>query len=124
MLLSSLIGLPVRSMSIVIGNEWLKLSTGVPVIESVDVSKLDPSKYVLIDTGVKIDERTRTSANMVIGQPARNADSLWMRVRCIASIAPLLKDLGDKFAPVWPWDYIPSIYFYRCLDRKAKADDK
>jgi len=117
MLLFSIVGLPVRSMSIVVGNEWIKLCSGSPIVESVPAEGLDKSKYVLIDTGVKIDDSITNAAAEAVGAPARTEGSLWLRIRCIAAVVPFLKVLGREYVPKWPWECIPSIYFYRCVDR-------
>lgn len=118
MLLFSVVGLPVRSMSVVIGNEWIKMCTGHPTVESVPIASLDTSRYVLIDTGVKIDEAIQKAAAEVVGTPVRTEASLWLRIRCVASLVPLLRVMGHKFVPVWPWEFVPSLYFYRCVNAR------
>lgn len=110
----SLIGLPVSSMSIVCGKEWLKLVLDRPTIEIHSVEKIS-NKYIIVDTGIKIDSDIKKIFRSLKGVPAINAKSLFLRVRCIAAVKPLLKQLGREWYPSTVFHQIPSTYFYKAL---------
>jgi hypothetical protein len=110
----SLIGLPVSSMSIVCGNEWLRLVLARPTLEIHPVSNIS-NKYIIVDTGVKIDSNIKRIFRSLKGIPAINAKSLFLRVRCIAAVKPLLKQLGQEWYPKTVFQQIPSTYFYKAL---------
>lgn len=119
--LFGMIGLPVKSMSIIVGNEWIKLVNGVPTLQAVNVNEMHTDKYVVVDTGVKIDEEIKAAASQIIGAPARTEGSWWLRLRCIAIAKPLLSVMGTQYEPRTVLEQIPSIYFYRCVDRLGRG---
>jgi len=116
----SLIGLPVSSMSIVCGNEWLKLIIGNPTLE-IHSAKNVSKKYIIVNTGVYISENIRSIFKSLRGVPAVNAKSLFLRVRCIAAVKPLLKEMGKEWEPKTILQQIPSIYFYKALSSMQGA---
>lgn len=114
----SLFGLPVSSMSVLCGKYWLKLVRKDPDMQIHIIENIDLSRYVLIDTGVKITDEIEDIMWSLDGTPATNAKSLFLRVRCIAAIKPLLSKLGDRWGPKTIIQQIPSIYFYKALQNR------
>jgi len=110
----SLIGLPVSSMSIVCGKEWLRLVLDRPTLEIHSTENIS-NKYIIVDTGISINLDIKRIFRSLKGTPAINAKSLFLRVRCIAAVKPLLKQLGQEWYPKTIFQQIPSTYFYKAL---------
>lgn len=114
----SLIGLPVSSMSVLIGDKWLKLLRSKPDMQLLEFEKIDYHRYVLIDTGVPISRFILDLADRIKDSPAASADSLFLRVRCISLISPMLKELGSQWEPKCIIEKIPSMYFYKAIHNR------
>jgi len=107
------LGLPVSSMSVVAGEYWLKLVRGKAYLQKDLSVCINESRYIIVDTGIPVSEHIHGLFNMLRNEPARTPMSLWLRLRCIASIKPLLRELGDYYVPRNIFEQIPAIYFYK-----------
>ena len=117
----SLFGLPVSSMSVLCGEYWLKLIRSDPNMQIQIIQNRDLRRYVLIDTGVKITDEIENAMWSLDGVPATNVKSLFLRVRCIAAIKPLISKLGNEWVPKTIIQQIPSIYFYKALKNRQSG---
>ncbi len=121
----SLIGLPVSSMSVVASDLWLKLVIDEPKMVITYSGKLNREKYIIIDTGIMITEKIKNIIHNLEGSPAITKNSLFLRVRCIAAIKPLLSKLGPEWTPKSIIQQIPSLYFYKAIkNRQQRADNE
>ena len=111
----SLIGLPVSSMSIVCGDYWLKLVRSRPGLEIHVPQNIDSKYYIVVDTGIKKTDRIMDIMRDLQGTPAVSLGSFGLRVRCIAVVKPLLKEMGSEWVPKTILQKIPSLYFYKAL---------
>lgn len=118
----SLIGLPVSSMSVLIGDKWLKLLRSKPDMQLLDFDKIDYHRYVLVDTGVPISRFILDLADRIKSSPASTAGSFFLRVRCIALISPMLKELGPQWEPKCIIEKIPSMYFYKAIHNRQHKE--
>jgi hypothetical protein len=117
-----LLGLPVTSVSVVAGNSWLHLVRKEPTVVKEDLSGvpwyklrrgIGYEKYFVVDTGVPVTTGIKIAIDNIEGSPVRTASSLWLRLRCIATLKPLLSMLGAYYTPRNIFEQIPAIYFYR-----------
>lgn len=118
----SLIGLPVSSMSILLGDKWLKLLRSKPNMQFIEFDKIDYHRYVLVDTGVPISRFVLDLADRIKESPASSASSLFLRVKCISLITPLLKELGPQWEPKCIIEKIPSMYFYKAIHNRQHKE--
>jgi len=118
----SLIGLPVSSISVLIGDKWLKLERSKPTMQLISIDGIDYSRYVLIDTGVQISRFILDLIDRIKDSPAASSSSIYLRVRCIALITPLLSELGKQWEPSCLAQKIPSMYFYKAIHNRQYKD--
>lgn len=114
----SIFGLPVSSMSIIADDRWLKLVVGEPALQLERAIEFEPSRYVVIDTGVKITDEIIRRLWECRGRSAISKNSLFLRVRCIAIIKDFLKSLGPEWNP--GFIKLPSIYFYKAVHNRQQ----
>ena len=118
----SSIGLPVRSLSVIAGEYWLK-----PVLKSrkfelhfsTDIKIKD---YLIIDTRVPINYNIEDTIKQLVNGKTYSVSTLCLRTRCVAHLKPLLNLLG----PGWSADGIyllPSMYLYKVLKQRRKYGD-
>ncbi|MCK5600427.1 hypothetical protein KAR91_01055, partial [Candidatus Pacearchaeota archaeon] len=115
-MLKAMIGLPVISLSIYAGGKWLRFRRSEKYLQLLDI-RPNTERYLLIDTGVKVDQEMKTLMRNLEGAPARHWSSLYFRCRCVLSLTPILHILGTKWVPKG-LDFIPGIYSYRRLNNE------
>lgn len=115
----SLIGLPVSSVSVTCGDEWLRLVHGRPTLEIHPANEITKN-YIVINTNIKVSTRIKSIFRSLRGKPAITLNSLFLRVRCIAAIKPLLTELGKEWQPKTIFQQIPSTYFYKAVWNRTR----
>lgn len=115
-----LFGLPVTSMSVICGNLWLKLERNEELLQLTELVDIEKSKYIIVDTGIEITPKIIKILKQLRFEPARTKGSLFLRLRCIASIKLLLNELGTYYMPRNVFEQIPAVYFYKMMDTEKR----
>ena len=71
--------------------------------------------YTVIDTGVLEQRRVEVELYRILGTPARQARTLWLRVNCVIVLKPVLQILGEKWAPRG-FEFLPNFYARKVLN--------
>lgn len=113
-----LFGLPVKSMCIIAGDKCLRLHSNKDnfVISDGGKALISSKDYIVIDTGKLITKNIVTNMSKFDKIPARTSGILQLRCRCIEAVHELLGEIGSEWRPSGIIDYIPSIYFRRCIN--------
>ena len=111
--LKALIGLPFISLSVYAGGKWLRFRHSETDLQLLDL-RPSTERYMLVDTGVKVDRTIRVLMTDLEGAPARHWTSLYMRCQCVLSLIPILRMLGPEWEPRG-LDFLPGVYAYRRL---------
>lgn len=124
MCLCSLIGLPVSSLSVVMGPHWLKPVKETMRFETHLVTSMHTRNYVVVDTKIPLTFAVEDVAKDINGAATADPRSLFLRARCVANLKPLLAALGEEWA-VKGLEIVPSLYLYRALrNRRAYVDNR
>jgi hypothetical protein len=106
-----LFGLHAQSVCIIAGKDCLTLKKTKATFQIIDSKTILNKKrdYIFKDTGVKVTPEFTEKLNSY-----RNvaANRLYLRIRCIQAIKPLLKDIGPKWEVDGVLDEIPSHYLW------------
>lgn len=113
----SLFGSDVCSMSVICGDTWARYrrSKGSLVFDKFYPNRLK-GKYILIDTGIKINPRILRALKQIEGTPSRQSKTLFLRINCVRSLKSALKELGT----FWEYkflDILPSFYLIRRIGK-------
>jgi len=117
-MIKAMIGLPVISLSVYADGKWLRFRRSEKYLQLLDV-RPNTERYLLIDTGFKINPTIKALMRDLEGAPARHWSSLYLRCRCVLSLIPILKILGEEWEPKG-LDFIPGVYAYRRLSDERR----
>lgn len=105
-------GIPVVSMSLIIDNKLYQFRWGEKYMQERTYTNEYLKKYYLLDTGFKSKELIGNWKNLLLKQKARQWDRLFIRLRCVKSLSPVLNQLPKK----WHYrfgDLLSSFYLWR-----------
>lgn len=112
--LTSLVGAPVSSMSIICNGNWYTYRRKCPDLCKEWACERNLSDYILIDTSVEITQDITKELDALVGTPARSWKTLYFRASCVATFKQFLNGLGGKWE-LEPFDTVSSIYMLRRL---------
>ncbi len=108
--ISTILGLPYSSLSIIAGDLILRSGRN-GVMRSGVSDAIKPSDYYFMDTQCPVTQETRDLILSCAGKTTR----VWgiFRIKCISNMLPVLLAVG--VTPRNPLFFIPSLFFYQCL---------
>lgn len=114
MLTLSLIGLPVSSLSVAYQGLCVKPVKDSDEFKLVDITDIDLTKYVVINTGINLTTCQTDELLNVVGKKAYSARTLGIRVKCVSNFARFLSTLGKEWEPKGLYR-LPSMYIMKVM---------
>ena len=109
-----LVGLPVKSMCVIAGDNCLRLKSSKDTFQLTNSGKHFPKDkdYYVVDTGVKYDDKFIAKMNECVNIKATKG---CFRIRCIEAVEELLGMISEGHRPIGLFERIPSRYLYKVL---------
>ena len=110
-------GINVCSISLLIENKLYQFRKKEKYMQERNYTLRYLKKYILIDTDFKIKDLKGKWKSSLLSQKARNWDRLFIRLRCVKALGPVINQLGEK----WKYRYgdlLSSIYLKRRYEKK------
>lgn len=109
--IKSLIGAPISSCGLLLGNDVYRFRYSSSMIEKVDFAH-EHREYIIIDTGTPTSVIEPLLPDLMATK-ARSWQTCFFRLNCLLALKPILSKIGGKWQ--YRGDLLPSIYIMRRL---------